>query len=106
MIPPLLETDTIDGKAHEMHQSMLSKYLLFAIFAVSGFSGLIYESIGRTISSSFSAMRPMRNTIRYLHGRFALGSWVIARRSQRWRNLLLVYVAVEGIIGLFGLVFH
>ena len=108
MIPPLLETDTIDGKAHEMHQSMLSKYLLFAIFAVSGFSGLIYESIWSHYLKLFLGHAAYAQTLvlAIFMGGMALGSWVIARRSQRWRNLLLGYVAVEGIIGLFGLVFH
>ncbi|NEX23094.1 spermidine synthase [Thiorhodococcus mannitoliphagus] len=91
-----------------MNQSLFSKYLLFAIFAVSGFSGLIYESIWSHYLKLFLGHAAYAQTLvlAIFMGGMALGSWVIARRSQRWRNLLLVYVAVEGIIGLFGLVFH
>jgi predicted membrane-bound spermidine synthase len=107
-ISPLFEAATIAGKPHEMNQSILSKYLLFAIFAVSGFSGLIYESIWSHYLKLFLGHAAYAQTLvlAIFMGGMALGSWVIARRGQRWRNLLLIYVAVEGIIGLLGLVFH
>ncbi len=91
-----------------MSQGMSLKYLLFAIFTVSGFSGLIYESIWSHYLKLFLGHAAYAQTLvlAIFMGGMALGSWVVARRGHKWRDLLLVYVVVEGIIGVFGLVFH
>ncbi len=39
-------------------------------------------------------------------GGMALGSWLCARYSPRWRNLLLGYALTEAVVGLLALAFH
>ncbi|MBI3595917.1 MAG: fused MFS/spermidine synthase [Nitrospirae bacterium] len=88
--------------------SIPRRNLFFIIFAVSGFSGLIYESIWTHYLKLFLGHAAYAQTLvlTIFMGGMALGSWIISRFSTRWRNLLLGYAAVEGIIGLLGLLFH
>jgi predicted membrane-bound spermidine synthase len=81
---------------------------LLAIFVVSGFTGLIYESIWSHYLKLFlgHAAYAQSLVLAIFMGGMALGSWVIARSSYRIRRLLLAYVLVEGAIGVLGLVFH
>jgi spermidine synthase len=81
---------------------------LLAIFVVSGFTGLIYESIWSHYLKLLlgHAAYAQSLVLAIFMGGMALGSWLIARRSFRIRRLLLAYVAVEGVIGVLGLVFH
>lgn len=78
------------------------------IFAVSGFSGLIYESIWTHYLKLFlgHAAYAQSLVLAIFMGGMALGAWLCGRLSQRWRNLLLGYAVVEGVIGLLALVFH
>jgi spermidine synthase len=81
---------------------------ILTIFVVSGFTGLIYESIWSHYLKLFLGHAAYAQTLvlaLYMGG-LALGSWLIARRAARMTNLLLGYVLVEALIGLFGLVFH
>jgi len=80
----------------------------FAIFTISGFSGLIYESIWSHYLKLFLGHAAYAQTLvlAIFMGGMAVGSWLMARHSTRVRNLLLGYAIVEGIIGLLGLVFH
>lgn len=39
-------------------------------------------------------------------GGMAIGAWLTSHYSRRWDNLLLGYALAEGLIGLFGLIFH
>jgi predicted membrane-bound spermidine synthase len=82
--------------------------VFFAIFTISGFSGLIYESIWSHYLKLFLGHAAYAQTLvlAIFMGGMAVGSWVIARRSARIVNLLIGYAIVEGIIGLFGLLFH
>jgi predicted membrane-bound spermidine synthase len=82
--------------------------LFFLIFTVSGFSGLIYESIWTHYLKLFLGHAAYAQTLVltiFMAG-LALGSWIASRFSTRWKNLLLGYAIVEGIIGFFGLIFH
>jgi predicted membrane-bound spermidine synthase len=82
--------------------------LFFAVFTISGFSGLIYESIWSHYLKLFLGHAAYAQTLvlAIFMGGMALGSWLTARRSHRIPNLLLGYAIVEGVIGLFGLLFH
>ncbi len=84
------------------------RQLLLIIFIVSGFSGLIYESIWSHYLKLFLGHAAYAQTLvlAIFMGGMALGSWLVARASSRIRQLLLGYVIVEGLIGLLGLVFH
>jgi spermidine synthase len=81
---------------------------LFFIFAVSGFSGLIYESIWTHYLKLFLGHSAYAQTLvlAIFMGGMAVGSWVCSRYSLRWKNLLVGYALAEGVIGLLALLFH
>ena len=78
---------------------------LLAIFVVSGFTGLIYESIWSHYLKLLlgHAAYAQSLVLAIFMGGMALGSWLIARYSFRIRRLLLAYVVVEEVIGALGL---
>src|SRR5258706_4468211 len=78
------------------------------IFFVSGFSGLIYESVWTHYLRSFVGHAAYAQTLvlGVFIGGLALGSWLCARVAEKVRNPLRVYAAVEGAIGVVALVFH
>ena len=84
------------------------RWVFFAIFAISGFSGLIYESIWSHYLKLFlgHAAYAQSLVLMIFMGGLAIGSWVVARLSQHWRSPLLWYAIVEGVIGVLALVFH
>ncbi len=75
---------------------------------MSGFSGLIYESIWSHYLKLFLGHAAYAQTlvIAIFMGGLALGSLVCSKYSLRWKNVLLLYALAEGIIGLFALGFH
>ena len=82
--------------------------LLLTIFVVSGFTGLIYESIWSHYLKLFlgHAAYAQSLVLAIFMGGMALGSWMVAHYSSRMRHLLWGYVLVEGLIGLLGIFFH
>src|SRR5690349_1672417 len=80
----------------------------FLLFAVSGFSGLIYESIWTHYIKLFLGHAAYAQTLvlAIFMGGMAAGAWFAGRRAQRWRNPLLTYAIIEGVIGLAAIVFH
>jgi spermidine synthase len=81
--------------------------LFYLVFALSGFSGLIYESIWTHYLKLFLGHAAYAQTLVLVifMGGMALGSWLCGKLSGRWRNLLVGYAAVEGIVGLCAMVF-
>src|SRR4051794_8414802 len=86
----------------------LSRRLLFAIFTLSGFSGLIYESIWSHYLKLFLGHAAYAQTLvlAIFMGGMALGAWLVARSTGRIRNLLVAYAAVELLTGILALLFH
>jgi spermidine synthase len=84
------------------------RWVFFAVFTISGFSGLIYESIWSHYLKLFlgHAAYAQSLVLMIFMGGLAIGSWLVARLSQRWRAPLLAYAIVEGVIGVLALVFH
>src|ERR1700733_9199681 len=80
---------------------------LLAIFVVSGFTGLIYESIWAQYLRLFLGHAAYAQTVvlAMFMGGMALGSWLVARYCTRFRKLLWGYLLVEGAIGIFGVLF-
>jgi predicted membrane-bound spermidine synthase len=79
-----------------------------AIFALSGFSGLIYQSIwshylGLTLGHAAYAQTLV---LAIFMGGLAIGAWLASRVIRRLDNAILGYAGVELAIGLFALVFH
>jgi predicted membrane-bound spermidine synthase len=82
--------------------------LFFSLFALSGFSGLIYESVWTSYLSLFlghAAYAQILVLAIYMGG-MAAGSWICSTFCFRWKNLLLGYSLAEGTIGLLALAFH
>ena len=84
------------------------RWLYFVMFTVSGFSGLIYESIWSHYLKLFlgHAAYAQSLVLMIFMGGMAAGSWMASRYSNRWRRPLMAYAAVEVIIGGLALVFH
>ena len=82
--------------------------LLFAVFTLSGFAGLIYESIWSHYLKLFLGHAGYAQTLvlGIFMGGMAVGSWLAGRYSRKWRNLLFGYALTEAAIGVLALVFH
>src|SRR6266566_374554 len=81
---------------------------LIALFAASGFAGLIYESIWTHYLKLFLGHAAYAQTLvlAIFMGGLAVGSWLAARLAPRRRRLLAAYAVVEASIGVVALVFH
>ena len=81
---------------------------LFLLFTVSGFAGLIYESIWSHYLKLFLGHAAYAQTLvlALFMGGMALGSLAASRLSRRWGNLLRGYAIVEALIGVAALAFH
>ena len=82
--------------------------LLFLVFFVSGFSGLIYESVWSHYVKLFLGHASYAQTLVLVVfiGGLALGAWLVSRLSARMRNPLRLYAIVEALTGCLGLLFH
>src|SRR6266542_2017452 len=82
--------------------------LLFVIFTISGFSGLIYESIWTHYLKLFLGHAAYAQTLvlAIFMGGLTIGSWICSRYSARWKNLLRGYALAEGLVGILALGFH
>jgi predicted membrane-bound spermidine synthase len=82
--------------------------LLFALFTLSGFTGLIYESVWSHYLKLFlgAAAFAQSFVLAAFMGGMALGAWIASRWSGRLRNLLAAYGWIEAAIGVAALIFH
>ena len=80
----------------------------FALFAVSGFAGLIYESIWTHYLKLFLGHAAYAQTLvlALFMGGMAIGAWLCSRAGGRWTNLLAGYAIAEALIGAAALIFH
>src|SRR5436853_2748195 len=71
--------------------------LLFALFALSGFTGLIYESVWSHYLKLFlgAAAFAQSFVLAAFMGGMALGAWLASRWSARLKNLLAAYRSEE-----------
>lgn len=81
---------------------------IFVLFFLSGFSGLIYESVWSHYVKLFLGHAAYAQTLVLVVfvGGLALGAWLCARVAERLRNPLRIYAIVEALIGLMALAFH
>ena len=86
----------------------LLQKLLFAFFALSGFSGLIYESIWSHYLKLFLGHAAYAQTLvlALFMGGMAAGATLAGRYIHRLRNPLMAYAIVELLIGFAGLFFY
>jgi predicted membrane-bound spermidine synthase len=84
------------------------RFVLFAVFLLSGFSGLIYESLWTHYLKLYVGHAAFAQSLvlAIFMGGMALGGWLASLASTRMRNLLLGYAVVEAAIGAYALVFH
>lgn len=83
-------------------------FALLVLFVLSGFAGLLYQSVwshylGLTLGHAAYAQTLV---LAIFMGGMAIGAWLASRYSVRWRRLILGYAIVEGVIGVCGLLFH
>ena len=80
---------------------------LLLLFAVSGFAGLIYESIWTQYLGLFlgHAAYAQSFVLMLFMGGMALGAWLVSRRSATIARPLAVYAIVEFAIGILGIAF-
>jgi spermidine synthase len=85
-----------------------SRRFLLGVFVVSGFTGLIYESIWSHYLKLFLGHAAYAQTLvlAIFMGGMALGAWLVSRYGTRLRWLLWGYLLVEALIGVFGIFFH
>ncbi len=82
--------------------------VFFALFTVSGFAGLIYESIWSHYLKLFLGHAAYAQTLvlSIFMGGMAIGSWLVSRYTNRLKQLLLGYAIAELCIGLLAVAFH
>ena len=88
--------------------SRVPRSVFFLLFTVSGFAGLIYESIWSHYLKLFlgHAAYAQILVLALFMGGMAIGSWLCSLWSERWKNLLRGYAIAEGLIGLAAFAFH
>ncbi|MBP2683444.1 MAG: Spermine synthase, partial [Deltaproteobacteria bacterium] len=98
----------MQGKAPDPFERIRGPALFYLLFTLSGFSGLIYESIWTHYLKLFLGHAAYAQTLvlAIFMGGMAIGSWLCSRYSARWRNLLFGYALAEGVIGACAVVFH
>jgi spermidine synthase len=94
-------------KTYTVNNSTVEKIFYF-LFALSGFSGLIYESIWAHYLKLFLGCAAYAQTLVLIifMGGMAIGAWAVSRITERIRNLLRAYILVELFIGIMALGFH
>jgi len=82
--------------------------VFFALFTVSGFAGLIYESIWSHYLKLFLGHAAYAQTLvlAIFMGGMALGAWLVSRFTLRIPDLLRGYALAELGIGLLAILFH
>src|SRR5579862_8083019 len=100
------ESSGMKGAGSMLASDVARRRFLLGLFVVSGFTGLIYESIWSHYLKLFlgHAAYAQSLVLAIFMGGMALGSWGVARYSVRIRQLLWGYVLVEGLIGILGVI--
>ncbi len=82
--------------------------LLLLLFTLSGFSGLIYESVWSRYLALILGHAAGAQTLvlSIFMGGMAYGAWFAGRRSSSLNNPLMVYALIETAIGLLAFAFH
>jgi len=81
---------------------------ILALFVLSGFAGLVYQSLwshylGLVLGHAAYAQSLV---LAIFMGGMAAGAWLAARLGSGWMRLLRAYALAEAAIGVLGLAFH
>ena len=90
------------------HKQTLLYYFLVSIFLLSGFCGLVYESIWSHYLKLFlghAAYAQVLVLCIYMGG-MAVGAWVASLYTEKIKNLFFAYAVIEAVLGVLALVFH
>lgn len=89
-------------------QPRIPIWIFFGLFTISGFAGLIYESIWSHYLKLFLGHAAYAQTLvlALFMGGMAIGSGLIGHFVHRVRRALLAYAVVELAIGIMALTFH
>lgn len=84
------------------------RQMLLIVFVLSGFAGLLYQSVWSHYLGLFlgHAAYAQALVLAMFMGGMAIGAAWIAKAGEKWRNLIRGYAVIELIIGLLGLTFH
>jgi spermidine synthase len=82
--------------------------MLFALFAISGFTGLVYESLWSHYLGLFLGHAAFAQSfvLCVFMGGLAIGAWLASRMGARLPSVLSAYGWTEIAIGVIALVFH
>lgn len=94
--------------ANEIRASRPLQWAALLVFALSGCSGLIYQSIWSHYLGLYlgHAAYAQSLVLAIFMGGMAIGAWWASRVSLNWHNLLRAYALIELIIGIAGALFH
>src|SRR5690606_6643767 len=98
----------VTASSNQASPPRLPAAAVLALFVVSGFAGLVYQSLwshylGLVLGHAAYAQSLV---LAIFMGGMALGAWGAARLGLRWRRLVMAYAVAEAVIGILGLVFH
>ncbi|MEN5291132.1 spermine synthase [Stenotrophomonas lactitubi] len=98
--------NNLKGKTVYPAKNRVGAWLLW-VFVLSGFSGLIYQSIWTQYLGLFLGHSSYAQSLVLMlfMGGMAVGAWLVSRKSARIQRPLLVYAIIEVVIGLLGLTF-
>src|SRR5512135_3156573 len=85
-----------------------ARVALYGLFALSGFSGLIYESIWTHYLKLFLGHAAYAQTLvlAIFMGGMAAGSFISSKYMHKWKKPLKGYAVAELVIGCLALIFH
>lgn len=85
-----------------------TRFVLLLVFLLSGFSGLIYESLWTHYLKLYLGHAAFAQSLvlAIFMGGMALGGFLVSVFAARLRNLLLGYAIAEALIGVYALLFH
>lgn len=90
-----------------MNLSTMTRQMIYALFALSGFSALVYEVLWtKHLALSFGATMPAVSIVTATFmGGLALGSYLIGRHADNERHQLRLYALLEAAIAGMALLF-
>jgi predicted membrane-bound spermidine synthase len=94
--------------AADMSTSVVLRFALCGLFSLSGFCGLIYESVWAHYLKLFLGHAAYAQTVVLVTfiGGMAIGAAICGRLADQIARPLVAYAAVELLIGLGGVLFH
>jgi spermidine synthase len=96
-----------DNVPKEKTENRSTPIIILVCFFLSGFLGLVYEIIWiRKLGLIFgTTVFSMTTVLTAFFGGLALGSYIFGRLTSRVNNPIKIYAFLEGLVGIFALIF-